>query len=100
MALCQSVRLAAGAVALLELLAGTAGARGVAAYVGERVSGRLAVRLNPAALGRRRVLEVLRTPWRQGLGHHGLQRAVCWNRVGYFFMVLRRLLRRVRPAAP
>ena len=99
MTLSQLVRLAAGAVALLELLAGAAGARGVAAHVGERVSGTVAVCLDAAALGGGRVLEVLRTPRRQGLGHHGLL-AGLRSRVGYFFIVLRRLPCRVRATAP
>ena len=92
-------RLAAGAVALLELLTGAAGARGVAAHVGERVSATLAVHLDAAAFGRRRVLEVLRTARCQGRWHHGLRTGRRY-RVGYFFVVLGRLRCRVRPAAP
>ena len=67
-------------MALLELLPRAARARGVAAHVGERVNGFLAVRLDAAALGWRRVLEVLRAARCQGVGQHGL-RAGCLDRV-------------------
>lgn len=78
-------------MALLELLPRAARARGVAAHAGERVNGIVAVRLDAAALGWRRVLEVLRTARCQGVGQHGLG-AGCLDRVFG-------RLRRVRAAA-
>src|SRR5580693_5438625 len=73
-----------GTVAALVLFAGTARAQVVTAHAGVRVTGVLAVPLDTAGLGRRRVLEVLRTTRLQARRKHRLRRAglVLRGRVG------------------